>query len=62
MVDMLVSNENLTHIHPIKAGPFQLTKDGVPASPVYHEIFPAVINHKAGIVALRYQSVSCPEH
>ena len=62
VVDVLVRHEDLPHAHPIKARRPQLAEHAIPAAAIDHEQSATVIDHEAGVVALRRKRVSRAEH
>ena len=60
MVHMLMGNKDMTHIHPVISGMFQLVQDGASSASVYHEILTFILYYKACVVAFRRKRISCP--
>ena len=62
VVDVFVGYKDMVNIHPVISCVLDLVQDIVPASAVCQEQLPVVFQHKTGVVALCYQSISCAQH
>ena len=62
MIDMLMCHENISHIHPVNSRCFQLMKNRISATTVYHKMTVVITDHKACVIALRNGCISCSKY
>ena len=62
MIHMSVGDKDLPHIHPVVPGALKLPQKSISSPAVHKQAAPFFLQHKAGVVALRYLSVSRSKH
>ena len=61
MIDVLVRDKDMPHIHPVIACVFDLGQNGISAA-VHHEVLSVIVYNETGVVALCYKCIACSEH
>lgn len=62
VIHMLVRHEDMPHVHPVVASVLELGENPAAAPAVHHEARPAIVQNKAGVVALGDERVTGPKH
>ena len=62
MIYMFVCHKDLTHIHPVKSGMFQLCKQSVSTAAVNQQVLIPIFQYKTCIITLCDHCISCSQH